>query len=374
MQYLLAIETSCDDTSVALIRGQDLCPQTPISKHSPFEVLYFKSFSQEYMLKAWGGVVPEIAARNHLDKIFPLLAEAMKLAQITYQNLSCIAVTQGPGLLGPLLTGINTAKALSLSYKLPLLGVNHLFAHVEAIHFDQQVCYPYLGCVISGGHTFFALVESSTEWKFLGSTVDDALGEALDKGGKLLGLAYPAGKYMDRLSTFGKSNQYTFPLGMSFDKQSCKVSYSGIKNALRVLCEKNPHFLKEKPTSLEQFEATSQNYYDLIASYMNACFDTLIQKIPMAYQLAQSINSQVDHRTPLVFGGGVAMSTMLQKKIKKLSYTSYFVSPELCTDNALMIATLAWKNKEHKTLYPQSLTLDAFSRYIDRKNQAWQNS
>lgn len=161
------------------------------------------------MLKAWGGVVPEIAARNHLDKIFPLLAEAMKLAQITYQNLSCIAVTQGPGLLGPLLTGINTAKLSRSPTNYRYLESTIFFAHVEAIHFDQQVCYPYLGCVISGGHTFFALVESSTEWKFLGSTVDDALGEALDKGGKLLGLAYPAGKYMDRLSTL--ENQTNTP-------------------------------------------------------------------------------------------------------------------------------------------------------------------
>lgn len=366
MQYLLAIETSCDDTSIALIRGQNC--------NSPFDVIYFKSFSQETILKAWGGVVPEIAARNHLEKIFPLLEDAMTTGAIDYKNIDCIAVTQGPGLLGPLLTGINTAKALSLTYQLPILGVNHLFAHLEAIHFDQIVAYPYIGCVISGGHTFFALVESSNQWKFLGSTVDDALGEALDKGGKLLGLAYPAGKCMDHLSTYGNAEKFSFSLGMSFDKHSCKVSYSGIKNALRILIDKNPTILAAKPTQLDIFEPTSQVYYDLIASYMSACFETLIQKIPMAYIEAQNINQHIDSKTPLVFGGGVAMSNILKQKMKKISLKcpSFFVTPALCTDNALMIATLAWKNWEQKISYPKSLSIDAFSRYVDRKNQTWQ--
>lgn len=364
MQYLLAIETSCDDTSIALIRGK-------ILKDQDFEVVYFKSFSQEVLLKDWGGVVPEIAARNHLDKIFPLLKDALTTANITYQDIKLIAVTQGPGLLGPLLTGINTAKALSLAYQIPLLGINHLLAHLEAIHYDQKVSYPYLGCVISGGHTFFSLVQNYNDWIFLGSTVDDALGEALDKGGKLLGLPYPAGKYLDHLSQWGDEKRYTFSKGMSFDKKSCKVSYSGIKNALRMLIEKNPDIIKSKPASTDHYHKSSQPYYDLISSYMNACFDTLIQKIPMALEIAHISNSQINLHTPVVFGGGVAMSNVLKNKLKKTGYNSFFVTPELCTDNALMIATLAWKSTSSCIAYPDSLMLDAFSRYIDRQNQHW---
>ncbi len=371
MQYLLAIETSCDDTSVALVRGQS-SPEKKTDNN--FEVVFFQSFSQEFMLKAWGGVVPEIAARNHLDKLFPLLNDALKTANITYQDLMAIAVTQGPGLLGPLLTGLNTAKAISLAHKIPILGVNHLFAHLEAIHFDHDITYPYVGCVISGGHTFFALVESSTDWKFLGSTVDDALGEALDKGGKLLGLSYPAGKYLDFLSQYGNPKSHAFTHGMSFDKESCKVSYSGIKNALRVLCEKHPEIIFAKPSTLDTFESKAQSYYDLIASYMNACFDTLLQKIPMAYKEAQKIRKDISpNKTPLVFGGGVAMSTVLKKKMLEQPFHAFFVTPKLCTDNALMIATLAWKNLSQKVSYPESLKLDAYSRYIDRKNQTWFN-
>lgn len=360
----MAIETSCDDTSIALIRGQNF-------SQNRFEVIYFKSFSQEVLLKDWGGVVPEIAARNHLDKIFPLLKDALVAANITYHQISLIAVTQGPGLLGPLLTGLNTAKALSLTYKIPLLGVNHLFAHIEAIHFDQVVAYPYLGCVISGGHTFFALVQGPCDWIFLGSTVDDALGEALDKGGKLLGQDYPAGKYLDQMSQWGDPQKFIFSKGMSFDKKSCKVSYSGIKNALRMVIEKQPDILQKKPATTDVFHADSQIYYDLIASYMNACLDTLIQKIPMAFDLAQVSNPQININSPIVFGGGVAMSKLLKSKMLKTKYNSYFVDPSLCTDNALMIATLAWKNVQQKIDYPVCLTMDAFSRFIDRKTQNW---
>lgn len=362
--YLLAIETSCDDTSIALIKGENP-PQTE------FEVIFFESFSQEYMLKNWGGVVPEIAARNHLEKIFPLLNNALNTAHISFKDINLIAVTQGPGLLGPLLTGINTAKALSLTYKIPVIGINHLFAHLEAIHFDQKVNYPYLGCVISGGHTFFSLVEGPNQWIFLGSTIDDALGEALDKGGKLMGLPYPAGKYMDHMAQWGNAKKYAFTKGMSFDKQSCKVSYSGIKNALRVLLEKDPQIINSSPKDYENFYPKSQIFYDLISSYMNACFDTLIQKIPIAHFMASKINSAVSKETPLVFGGGVAQSKYLKNKIQTIGFKNYFVSPMLCTDNALMIATLAWKNVSEQIPYPTSLTIDAFSRYIDRKNQSW---
>lgn len=364
MFHLLSLETSCDDTSVALLQSAHDCT-------SPYKLLFLESFSQEYMLRQWGGVVPEIAARNHLDKIFPLIKSALQENHLTYKDINAIAVTQGPGLLGPLLTGINTAKALSLAYKIPLIGVNHLFAHLEAIHYDQKVQYPYIGCVISGGHTFFSLVESSHQWKLLGSTTDDALGEALDKGGKILGLPYPAGKYLDQLSSFGNPKSHNFPKPMAFDKTSCKISYSGLKNSLRLFIDKNPDTLKLKPQNFSSYFKESAPYYDIVSSYMNACLDALIDKIPSAYNMAKTFHPNISSNTPIVFGGGVAMSKTLHAKLEKLTFQSYCVSPLLCTDNALMIGHWAWKNFFLKKDFPNSLTLDAYSRYLDRKLQSW---
>jgi len=361
--YLLAIETSCDDTSIALIHGKI---------KTPFRICFHQSFSQEYLLKNWGGVVPELAARNHVEKIFPLITEALNAEKISMDQIQYLAVTQGPGLLGPLLTGINTAKALSLFYKIPLLGVNHLFAHLEAIHLNQPVCYPYIGCVISGGHTFFALVENSNSWHLLGSTLDDALGEALDKGGKLLGFPYPAGKYLDRLAPWGSPARFTFPKGMRFDKKNCSVSYSGIKNALRVMLDDSPHLLKNRPSQFEIKDKTHQDFYDLVSSYMHTCFDTLLEKIDIAYLIAKKKNATINKNTPLVFGGGVAMSQTLKEKVKALPYLSFIVEPELCTDNALMIATWAWNNITLAKPYPESLEIDAFSRFVNRQAQLWE--
>lgn len=358
MYTLLSLETSCDDTSVALLQSED-----HLTGFHPYKVLFHQSFSQEFILKKWGGVVPEIAARNHLEKIFPLIHNALTENNVSFNQISAIAVTQGPGLLGPLLTGLNTAKAIALTYKIPIIGVNHLFAHLEAIFHHHKIRYPYIGCVISGGHTFFALVENSDSWKLLGSTTDDALGEALDKGGKLLGLPYPAGKHMDGLSQNGSVNIH-FPIGLSHDKTSCKVSYSGLKNSLRVYLQQHPGVLKDNAQN-------NQQYFDLITSYMDACLQTLLEKIPNAYKHAQKLNSSINDNTPLVFGGGVAMSKVLQQKVSQLAWKSYFVHPSLCTDNALMIGIWALKNKHLQKNFPDCLSMDAFSRYLNRQDQSW---
>lgn len=361
MFILLSLETSCDDTSVALIRLTN-------DKSYPYEyeVLFHQSFSQEYILKKWGGIVPEIAARNHLEKIFPLIKNAFSESSLTYSNLDAIAVTQGPGLLGPLLTGINTAKAISLIHKVPIIGVNHLFAHLEAIHHDSKISYPYIGCVISGGHTFFALVENSFTWTLLGSTTDDALGEALDKGGKLLGFPYPAGKYMDQLALKGTAS-IDFPRGLSQDKSNCKVSYSGLKNSLRL-------YLQNNPIPSERLNESNLLYLNLITSYMDSCFDTLLDKVPNAFKKAHKINPLVDNKTPLVFGGGVAMSKFLKHKVEKKPWNSNFVHPSLCTDNALMIGLWALRNRHLQTKFPECLSVDAYSRYLDRQEQTWINN
>ena len=181
----LGIETSCDDTSICILKNSE-------DKNSLPEVLALHSFSQETILQEWGGVVPEIAARNHLAKVTPLLKQTFNTAKISASEVDLIGVTTHPGLLGPLLTGVNAAKTLSLIHQIPINPVNHLYAHLEAIHLTEKVSYPYIGLLFSGGHSLFCLANSSTDIKIIASTKDDAAGEAFDKGGKMLGLDYPA--------------------------------------------------------------------------------------------------------------------------------------------------------------------------------------
>ena len=207
-KLIIGIETSCDDTSLCIMKGEvGHYSQKP-------QILGHSYFSQETILKKWGGVVPEVAARNHLLKLAPLLKETIEEANIKSSDIEAIAVTVRPGLLGPLLTGLNAAKTISLYHEIPIVPVNHLYAHIEAIHIDQDVNYPYLGLIVSGGHSIFMLVRSPLEFEILGTTIDDAAGEAFDKGGKLMGLPYPAGKLIDELAAGGDESKYLFPIGL----------------------------------------------------------------------------------------------------------------------------------------------------------------
>ena len=193
-------------------------------------ILSHQTFSQN--LAKWGGVVPEIAARNHIQKLTPLVRSTLEETQKKFEDIDAIAVTALPGLLGPLLTGISYAKTISLLKKLPIIPVNHLFAHLEAIHIDQQVSYPYLGLLVSGGHSLFVKVHSPKEMQIISSTIDDAAGEAFDKGGKILGLPYPAGKIIDELAQEGDDSFYKFPIGLKGSKDG-RMSFSGLKTSLK---------------------------------------------------------------------------------------------------------------------------------------------
>jgi N6-L-threonylcarbamoyladenine synthase len=225
-KIILGIETSCDDTSIALIMGDpDRLSATPT-------VLSHQSFSQETMLARWGGVVPEIAARNHLEKITPLLESCFQEAHISIDQVDLVAVTTHPGLLGPLLTGINCAKTISMVNELPIRPVNHLFAHLEAIHLTTPIAYPYMGVLVSGGHSMYVKVSSPMDFEIIGSTLDDAAGEAFDKGGKLLGLGYPAGRIIDDLAKKGDKTKHQFPISM-LDSGDANLSFSGVKTSLR---------------------------------------------------------------------------------------------------------------------------------------------
>lgn len=346
-KLILGIETSCDDTSVA------------IYDVSQKKILTHLRFSQEDILRKWGGVVPELAARNHLEKITPLLKEAFDKVKLKPKDIDLISVTTMPGLLGPLLTGLNAAKSLALLYKKPIVAVNHLFAHLEAIHLNQQISYPYLGLLVSGGHSAYMLVKSSKEFELLGSTIDDAAGEAFDKGGKLMGLGYPAGKEIDERAKLGDQSKYEFPIGLK-NKPGCDLSYSGLKTSLRMFIENNPEVMQSE-----------QSKNDLCASYQKAIVDALALKLKKAHKI---LKERKIINLPIVVGGGVACNSALRELLSSQHKDIYFVKPEYCTDNGAMIAHYGSLIQDQAVAFPQCLELDARSRYVDKANLQTRNN
>lgn len=342
---VLGIETSCDDTSVALLRA--------IPGKRP-EVVGLRYFGQEEILKKWGGVVPEIAARNHLMKLRPLLEEVFAETKIAPAEVDLIGITTHPGLLGPLLTGLNAAKSLSLIHKTPILPVNHLYAHLEAVHIDQEVNYPYLGMLVSGGHSLYMLVRSPKEFEVLGSTIDDAAGEAFDKGGKLMGLGYPAGKVIDELAKKGDPTFIDFPIGLK-KSADANLSFSGLKTSLRNWIESHPEI------DLKNDEKTLA---DVCASYQSAIVRALDLKLRYAYKSAREITGLKE--LPLVLGGGVACNSGLRDHLKAKYRDVHLVSPRYCTDNGAMIANYALRTLDEQIPYPECLGLDARGRFINK--------
>jgi len=351
---VLGIETSCDDTSVAILKGE------AGKKGGLPELLGMESFSQEFLLRKWGGVVPEIAARNHLAKIVPLLEEVFTKTSLSPKDIDLIGITTHPGLLGPLLTGLNIAKGLALIHQKPLIGVNHLYAHLEAIFMTHKPSYPYLGVLVSGGHSLFLLVSSSQDMRLLGTTIDDAAGEAFDKGGKLMGLGYPAGPLIDRLAADGDEKRFEFPIGLKASK-SADLSYSGLKTALRTHLEKYPeHMVKD--------QNYTQDHKDLCASYQHAIIGALLLKLRYAKARAQELTDLKDF--PIVVGGGVACNRGLRKALESEKEV-YFVDPKYCTDNGAMIANFALRSAAYGKPFPECLSTDARGRFIE-KNQTQQ--
>jgi N6-L-threonylcarbamoyladenine synthase len=341
-KIVLGIETSCDDTSVCLLKETDSFP----------EILALKSFEQIDILKKWGGVVPEIAARNHLKKITPLLDEVFKEANLTPKDIDLIGVTTHPGLLGPLLTGLNAAKSLALLYQKPIVSVNHLFAHLEAIHLTQNVSYPYMGLLISGGHSIYFWVESETKFTVMGSTIDDAAGEAFDKGGKLMGLGYPAGKKIDDLAKSGDKSKFEFPIGLK-SSADARLSFSGLKTSMRLMLEKNPELL-ENPNA------------DLCASYQDAIVKALLLKARYAIKSIKEKFNVKDF--PIVIGGGVACNSAIRSEFMQKHNNVHIVDPKFCTDNGAMIANYTLRTMDQAIPYPQCLELDSRGRYINKKD------
>lgn len=352
-KIILGIETSCDDTSIALLQGD------PIDPDGRPEVLAFETFSQEKILEKWGGVVPEIAARNHLDKLAPLLEHTFQSAKISVKKIDLIGVTTYPGLLGPLLTGVNTAKSLSLIYKIPIFPVNHLYAHLEAIHLTNAIKYPYLGLLVSGGHSLYMYVTGPQQFEMIGTTLDDAAGEAFDKGGKLLNLGYPAGRTIDSLARGRDAHAYALPIGLKASKDA-NLSFSGVKTALRNILEKNPSLLHRG----EGKHFYSNDFLNLCASYQKAIVDALELKLKYALRIVKE-RYQIS-TLPIVVGGGVACNHLLRFQLgNKFSHCS-FVHPKYCTDNGAMIANYALRNYSQAIAFPECLKLDAQNRFVNK--------
>ena len=337
---VLGIESSCDETAVALVRdGQ--------------EVLASKVASQVDVHKVFGGVVPEVAAREHLKAIQPLFLEAMAESKLSPKDIDLIGVTQGPGLIGALLVGVSFAKGLASHLEKPLLPVDHVHAHVHGAMLglspniiDEQL-FPCLSLVVSGGHTNLYYMEDPIKFELLASTLDDACGECFDKVAKVIGLPYPGGQKIETLAKNGDPSKISMPKMVS-EKQKMMFSYSGLKTHVLNYIE------KEGPLS-ESMRA------DLCASFQEEALGQIIRKIKRAMQLkGKGVKS-------LLVAGGVAANSRFRDLVsQELSINSFFPKLTYCADNAAMIAALAWHEynrykDDHKLLMNHDW--DAYSRY-----------
>jgi len=329
MMVILGIESSCDETAAAVVRdGRQLLANVIASQvdvHAPY-----------------GGVVPEIASRKHIEAIAPVILQALERAGLSLDEIEGVAVTRGPGLIGSLLVGLCAAKALAFIRRLPLVGINHLEGHVAAIFLtDHPPEFPFVALVVSGGHTTIYLVEGFRRFIILGQTRDDAAGEAFDKAAKLLDIGYPGGVVIDRLAKKGNPYALDFPRAM---KDSLDFSFSGLKTSLMMNLRK-----RGTPFSPEELP-------DVAASYQEAIVDVLLEKTLRAVELTSV--------SRVVICGGVAANSRLRERFREKTARSgidFFVPPPvLCTDNAAMIAGLGYhvytktKTDETLTLLPET--------------------
>lgn len=317
--YTLGIETSCDETSVAVLRDER-------------EILSNIVYSQAHLHEKYGGVVPEVASRNHIKKLPFVVKEALDQAGISFSDISLVSATYGPGLVGPLLVGLSYAKAVAYALKKPFVGVNHLEGHIFAHYLENpNAPPPFLALIVSGGHTLLVKVRAYGEYEVLGETRDDAAGEAFDKVGKLLGLGYPAGAALDQLARQGNPKAIPLPRPM-LDSDSFEFSFAGLKTAI-------VYYLRDHPDA---------DRAGLAASFQEAVVDVLAEK---ALRAAREL-----HIKRIVVVGGVAANSRLRERLlARKDFEAFFPKMELCTDNAAMIAACA--AFRHRAL-GQSDTLD----------------
>ena len=304
--YILAIETSCDDTSVAVLKNKKVLSNI---------------VSSQKIHKIFGGVVPEIASREHDRLIIPVLNEAIKESKIKLNDIDAVAYTRGPGLLGSLLVGTSFAKSLAFSLNIPLLEINHMQAHILSIYIDdnpEKPKFPFIALTVSGGHTQLVVVNSPFDFVEIGTTLDDAAGEAFDKSGKIMNLDYPAGPKIDKLALKGDINKFKFPKP---DVKGLNFSFSGLKTNFKNFINNQPH------------DFVKNNINDLCASLQSTIVEILIDKIVKARDQY--------HINEFVICGGVSANSYLRKELKGLmeseSIKTYVPKINYSTDNAAMI-------------------------------------
>ena len=313
---LLGIESSCDETAAAVVNSEreilSNIVRSQISDHSPF-----------------GGVVPEIAARNHLEHIDKIIHEAMKVAKIDYGDLDGIAATAGPGLIGAVMVGLMTGKSIATAHKKPFIALNHLEGHALSPRLiDKNLQFPYLLLLVSGGHCQLVIVYGVGNYRRLGTTIDDAPGEAFDKVAKLINLGYPGGPEIEKKAKLGDAKKYKLPRPLN-NRPGCNFSFSGLKTAVLHLTQK----LDDKNL------LSQENIYDIAASFQHAVSDVLVNRTRNAISEYKSEFPQIPY---LVVAGGVAANSMIRQEIKKLAEEEKIglIIPDqsLCTDNGAMIA------------------------------------
>lgn len=326
---LLAIETSCDETSAAVVRGG--------------QVLSGVVSSQIKLHAEYGGVVPELAAREHLKNFLPVAREALSEANVSANEIDAVAATQGPGLPNALLVGFKAAQAVAFALNKPFVGINHHEAHLysswisgEPPVADFSKFQPNVSLIVSGGHTMLVLVESELKHRVLGGTIDDAAGECFDKTGKLMGLNYPAGPEIDKLAEQGNPKAFDFPRPLLHDKND-DFSFSGLKTSVR-------YFLRDNPALLED----AQKIRDLCASIQAAIVEVLIKKTIRA--------AKRNGVRCVTASGGVtcnrALRNELERACKKNGFVLRLAEKSLCTDNAAMIGILAERKLLNKISLP----------------------
>jgi N6-L-threonylcarbamoyladenine synthase len=310
---VMGIETSCDETAVAIV-------EAPAEPQPVGSILANVVYSQLTEHRRFGGVVPEIAARAHLERLDGLVADALSEAGLGFADLDGIAATGGPGLIGGVMVGVMTAKAIAFAHDKPFLAVNHLEGHALSVRLTEDVTFPYLLLLVSGGHCQLLTVDGPGRFSRLGTTVDDAVGECFDKTAKLLGLGFPGGPAVERVALGGDAARFPLPRPM-WRKPGCDFSFSGLKTAVRQTAEKLP-------------ADDRQAVADLCASFQRTVGDVLVDRCANALALAPA--------KTLVVAGGVAANAYLRRRLETLTvlHGVRLVAPpvELCTDNGAMIA------------------------------------
>jgi N6-L-threonylcarbamoyladenine synthase len=347
MELILGIETSCDDTCAAVVDVAGAMRSNVVSS--------------QHVHDRFGGVVPEVASRHHLQLVNAVVDEALARAQVALDDIGRVAVTQGPGLIGALLVGLSTAKALAAARRLPLAAVDHLHGHVAANFLTiapdlpsappgglTPIEPPFLCLIASGGHTLLTQVSNYDGFEVMGTTLDDAAGEAFDKGARMLGLGFPGGAALERLAARGDADAYEFPVagrggrpgaGKNAFTQSLDFSFAGVKTALWQRVQAIPE------------DQRSERGPDLAASYQAAIVAALTNRVEQGLALTASDR--------LAVGGGVAANGVLRQALRGLGVDVHIPPPSLCTDNAAMIAAAA--RFVPAKPYPEYLSLDAFA-------------